>query len=259
MLARARPGPGPRGARRGRRGGPARGGVPRAAGVRHAPVRVESWVSEMRAATFTMAYEVSTSARGQRRVYLRARPVLTPYVFAEERPRRISPEDAAALEPCSSRGSTGAAGARGARGRPPGHTSRAGALVRRRHLPPRQQREVLRVLPGGADPVPARRAARGRRPLGATWWSRGSTWTTSGRSCSGSSRTTCTRGSPRSAASPRLSAEIRDGDGCWRAPRWCGGLRHGDPAGAPRIDPRSAERAARPRATCAVTRRTCSP
>jgi acyl-CoA thioester hydrolase len=65
---------------------------------RLAPIRVESWVSEVRAATFSMAYEVYDEADGERRVYLQATTVLTPFVFAEERPRRITREERAALE-----------------------------------------------------------------------------------------------------------------------------------------------------------------
>ncbi len=58
---------------------------------RFEPVRIETWVTKVRAATFTMAYEVLDELPdGERRVYLRARSVLTPYVFAQERPRRIS-------------------------------------------------------------------------------------------------------------------------------------------------------------------------
>jgi acyl-CoA thioester hydrolase len=55
------------------------------------PVRVESWVTEIRAATFTLAYEILDELPdGGRQVYLRARTVLTPYVFADERPRRVT-------------------------------------------------------------------------------------------------------------------------------------------------------------------------
>lgn len=57
------------------------------------PVSIESWVTEIRAATFTMAYEIfhpDPEAEGGRRVYARASTVLTPYVFATERPRRLS-------------------------------------------------------------------------------------------------------------------------------------------------------------------------
>jgi acyl-CoA thioester hydrolase len=61
---------------------------------RFEPVRIESWVSEIRAATFTMAYEILDELpESGRRVYLRARSVLTPYVFADERPRRILPRE----------------------------------------------------------------------------------------------------------------------------------------------------------------------
>ena len=67
-------------------------------GLRFRAVRIECWVTEVRAATFTMAYEVfHEGPDGTRQVYLRAITVLTPYVFATERPRRISPEERAAL------------------------------------------------------------------------------------------------------------------------------------------------------------------
>jgi acyl-CoA thioester hydrolase len=54
------------------------------------PVSIESWVTEIRAAMFTIAYEIfHEDAAGDRRVYARAKTVLTPYVFATERPRRL--------------------------------------------------------------------------------------------------------------------------------------------------------------------------
>jgi acyl-CoA thioester hydrolase len=66
------------------------------------PVSIECWVTDIGAATFTMAYEIfhdpPDRADGGRTVYLRATTVLTPFVFAEERPRRISAEERAALE-----------------------------------------------------------------------------------------------------------------------------------------------------------------
>jgi acyl-CoA thioester hydrolase len=66
---------------------------------RPAPVRVESWVTQVRAATFTMAYEVLDELPdGGRRVYLRASSVLTPYVFSQERPRRITAEERDVLD-----------------------------------------------------------------------------------------------------------------------------------------------------------------
>jgi acyl-CoA thioester hydrolase len=65
------------------------------------PVRIECWVTEIRAASFTMAYEIFHEDADQpsgRRVYVRASTVLTPYVFATERPRRITPDERATLE-----------------------------------------------------------------------------------------------------------------------------------------------------------------
>ncbi|GAB2444843.1 hypothetical protein GCM10027062_26520 [Nocardioides hungaricus] len=54
------------------------------------PVTIESWVTEIRAATFTLAYEIFHERDGARHVYARATTVLTPYVFATERPRRLT-------------------------------------------------------------------------------------------------------------------------------------------------------------------------
>ena len=43
------------------------------------PVTIECWVTQIRAASFTMAYEVfHEDPDGERRVYLRAKTVLTP-------------------------------------------------------------------------------------------------------------------------------------------------------------------------------------
>lgn len=70
---------------------------------RFRPVRVECWVTEVRAASFTMAYEVfHDDARAGprtdgRRVYARARTVLAPYDFDAERPRRLTGEEQRAL------------------------------------------------------------------------------------------------------------------------------------------------------------------
>lgn len=63
------------------------------------PVLVDVWVSHVGAATFTLAYEVYDTSEGQRTVYLRATSTLAPYVFAEERPRRVSPAEKQALQP----------------------------------------------------------------------------------------------------------------------------------------------------------------
>lgn len=65
---------------------------------RFRPVSIECWVSEIRAASFTMDYEIfDEDETGQRTTYLTARTVLTPYVFAAERPRRLRPEEKEAL------------------------------------------------------------------------------------------------------------------------------------------------------------------
>jgi acyl-CoA thioester hydrolase len=70
---------------------------------RFRPVLIECWVTEVRAATFTLAYEVfhegDASEGGARTVYLRATTVLTPYVFAHERPRRLTAGEKDALAP----------------------------------------------------------------------------------------------------------------------------------------------------------------
>jgi acyl-CoA thioester hydrolase len=63
-----------------------------------APVLVEVWVTDIRAASFTMAYEVYRETDGQRTVHLRATSVLAPYVFATERPRRLTEAERASLE-----------------------------------------------------------------------------------------------------------------------------------------------------------------
>ena len=70
---------------------------------RSRPVLVDAWISEIRAGSFTMSYEVYDEALTDdggtgRRVYLRASSLLAPFVFATERPRRISPTERAVLE-----------------------------------------------------------------------------------------------------------------------------------------------------------------
>lgn len=65
---------------------------------RSKPVSIEVWVTEVRAATVTMAYEIFDEVEGgERQVYARASTVLTPFVFAEERPRRLTPSERDAL------------------------------------------------------------------------------------------------------------------------------------------------------------------
>jgi acyl-CoA thioester hydrolase len=67
---------------------------------RFRPVTIECWVTEIRAASFAMAYEIYDADPAEpsgRKVYVRATTVLTPYVFGEERPRRLSAEEKATL------------------------------------------------------------------------------------------------------------------------------------------------------------------
>ena len=64
----------------------------------HHSVTVECWVSQVRAASFTISYEiVSQHGEGGRVVHATASTVLAPFVFAEERPRRITAEEKALL------------------------------------------------------------------------------------------------------------------------------------------------------------------
>ena len=68
----------------------------------HDPVYIDVWVTEIRAASFTLAYEVyrehGEGDERARTVYLRASTLLTPYVFAHESPRRLTPAERTALE-----------------------------------------------------------------------------------------------------------------------------------------------------------------
>ena len=50
------------------------------------PVRIEIWVTEIRNASFTVAYEVKDGDQ----VYATARTILVPYDLAESRPRRLT-------------------------------------------------------------------------------------------------------------------------------------------------------------------------
>lgn len=56
---------------------------------RHAPVDIEMWVTEVRAASFTLAYEVKDPGQ----VYVRASTVIVPFDFEAQRPRRITAEE----------------------------------------------------------------------------------------------------------------------------------------------------------------------
>lgn len=65
------------------------------------PVLIECWVTEIRPATFTVAYEVCHEdvETGERTVYLRAKTVLAPYRFETGTPRRLTAEERSALAP----------------------------------------------------------------------------------------------------------------------------------------------------------------
>jgi len=62
-----------------------------------APLLIETWVCEVRAASFTVAYELRTEAG----VNARATTVLTPFVFETGRPRRLTADERARLETTS--------------------------------------------------------------------------------------------------------------------------------------------------------------
>jgi len=63
------------------------------------PVRIETWVTRIGAASFELQYEIlDEGADGTRHVYTRAATVLAPYVFTAERPRRISPDERRTLQ-----------------------------------------------------------------------------------------------------------------------------------------------------------------
>lgn len=60
---------------------------------RFRPVMVEVWVTEIRAASFALAYEVFQERDGVRTVHLRATSTLAPFDFAADRPRRLTPQE----------------------------------------------------------------------------------------------------------------------------------------------------------------------
>lgn len=67
---------------------------------RTASVAIDSWVTEVRGASFTLGHEIYLeSETGERVVYLRARTVLAPFVHASGEPRRMSEAERAALAP----------------------------------------------------------------------------------------------------------------------------------------------------------------
>lgn len=61
---------------------------------RHTPVDIELWVTEIRAASFTITYEV----KDEDLVYVRASTVIVPFDFETQRPRRITSEEREFLE-----------------------------------------------------------------------------------------------------------------------------------------------------------------
>jgi acyl-CoA thioester hydrolase len=56
---------------------------------RHHPVDIELWVTEIRAASFIIAYEVKDDDL----VYVRASTVIVPFDFEAQRPRRLTGEE----------------------------------------------------------------------------------------------------------------------------------------------------------------------
>jgi acyl-CoA thioester hydrolase len=59
------------------------------------PVRIEMWVSDLRAASFTVAYELFDDGT----LASRARSVCVPYNLAQGHPRRLSAEERKFLQP----------------------------------------------------------------------------------------------------------------------------------------------------------------
>ncbi|MCP9207408.1 acyl-CoA thioesterase [Streptomyces sp. NEAU-Y11] len=74
---------------------------------RHAPVTIETWVTEVRAAYLTLCYEV----KDEDTVYARAATRLVPFDLERGRPRRVSREEeqflAEYLEPAEGAGRNG--------------------------------------------------------------------------------------------------------------------------------------------------------
>ncbi|HEY3530835.1 MAG TPA: thioesterase family protein [Nocardioides sp.] len=62
-------------------------------GLAQAPLHVAVWATQVRAASFTLGYELSTGSNDARVVHARATTVLSPYVFAAGHPRRMTTEE----------------------------------------------------------------------------------------------------------------------------------------------------------------------
>jgi acyl-CoA thioester hydrolase len=64
----------------------------------YGPLRMATWVVQVRAASFTLGYELTTQQEGEEpELHARATTVLTPYVFSADRPRRLTAEERARL------------------------------------------------------------------------------------------------------------------------------------------------------------------
>ncbi len=56
---------------------------------RHSPVDIELWITQIRAASFTITYEVKDGDQ----VYVTASTVIVPFDFEAQRPRRLTAEE----------------------------------------------------------------------------------------------------------------------------------------------------------------------
>ncbi|MFC5956290.1 acyl-CoA thioesterase [Streptomyces pratens] len=70
---------------------------------RHAPVDIELWVTQIRAASFTLTYEVKDGDQ----VYVRASTVIVPFDFEAQRPRRLTQEEREFLQEYTDDGDSG--------------------------------------------------------------------------------------------------------------------------------------------------------
>jgi acyl-CoA thioester hydrolase len=61
--------------------------------LEQAPLSVAVWATDVRAASFTLGYELFTGGSDNAVVHARATTLLAPYVFASERPRRMTAEE----------------------------------------------------------------------------------------------------------------------------------------------------------------------
>lgn len=65
--------------------------------LEQAPLYVAVWATQVRAASFSLGYELYTGSQDVPLVHARATTLLTPYVFTAGRPRRMSAEERAML------------------------------------------------------------------------------------------------------------------------------------------------------------------